>query len=162
MSISARALSIVATLGLGGCATSVQPTERGAQTKAEDLEDALADSPEGTVEEQVALGADLFDRRCDACHGTRAEGDGMFGDGPPLVGPHALDGEHGESFANAADLQAFIHSEMPKDHPGTLTPEDAYQLTSYLLYANKITLTAPLGPTNADRVELPAPPVARR
>lgn len=163
MSMSTRVLSIVAAVGLGGCAAGMQSGERGAEAEAEETEEALVDSPAGTVEAQVARGAGIFDRNCDSCHGMRGQGDGMFGDGPPLVGPDAdVSGSHGRTFASAAELHRFVWREMPNDHPGTLSPEDAYDVVSYLLYANKISLTAPLSPESAPTVKLPAPRVSRR
>jgi cytochrome c len=163
MTMTTRVLSIVATVGLTGCATGMQSGERGAVAEAEETEEALVDAPVGTVEAQVARGAGLYDRNCDSCHGMRGEGDGMFGDGPPLVGPDAaIGGTHGRTFATAADLHAFVTAKMPKDHPETVGADEAYDVVAYLLFANNVPLTAPLGPESAREVKLPPRRVARR
>jgi S-disulfanyl-L-cysteine oxidoreductase SoxD len=86
-----------------------------------------------------AQGAPIFKQKCAACHGENGEG-GIAG---PLVGgpPHAsLDG--GKTIANfwpaATTLFDYIRRAMPYSAPRSLSDQEVYALTAYLLAANKL------------------------
>jgi hypothetical protein len=86
-----------------------------------------------------AQGAPIFKQKCAACHGENGEG-GIAG---PLVGgpPHAsLDG--GKTIANfypyATTIFDYVRRAMPYSQPRSLTDEEVYALTAYLLARNKL------------------------
>ena len=86
-----------------------------------------------------AQGAPIFKQKCAACHGENGEG-GIAG---PLVGgpPHAsLDG--GKTIANfypyATTIFDYVRRAMPYTQPRSLTDEEVYALTAYLLARNKL------------------------
>jgi len=96
----------------------------------------------------VAEGRALFAQQCASCHG--AAGEGMAPAFPQLVGRP----EAGESFdfssqpdlprtignywPHATTLFDYIRRAMPLFTPGTLTDDQTYALTAYLLAANRV------------------------
>lgn len=96
----------------------------------------------------VAEGRALYSQQCAACHG--ANGEGMAPAFPQLVGRPAA----GESFdfssqpelprtignywPHATTLFDYIRRAMPLFTPGTLTDDQTYALTAYLLAANRV------------------------
>ena len=86
-----------------------------------------------------AQGAPIFKQKCAACHGENGEG-GIAG---PLVGgpPRAsLDG--GKTIANyypyATTIFDYVRRAMPYTQPRSLTDQEVYALTAYLLARNKL------------------------
>ena len=88
----------------------------------------------------AATGKQLFATRCASCHG--ATGDGA--DGPPLVGgkgtlatakPKKTVGSY---WPYATTLWDYINRAMPFNQPGTLSYDEVYALTAYVLYLNEI------------------------
>ncbi|CAA9553674.1 MAG: hypothetical protein AVDCRST_MAG86-33 [uncultured Truepera sp.] len=55
-----------------------------------------------------------------------------IGTAPPLRGPHAL-----TAFRDAGALQAFIRAAMPRHAPGSLSAEQSYALTAFVLKLNR-------------------------
>ena len=112
---------------------------------------------------QASLGAQVYYQVCMACHGDRGqglttewrnvlpppdnncwtstchgprhpiEGFALPKYVPPVVGKGVL-----SQFATAASLHDFISAKMPWQAPGSLKPEEYWQLTAYLLQANGI------------------------
>lgn len=96
----------------------------------------------------VAEGRALYTQQCAACHG--ANGEGMAPAFPQLVGRP----EAGESFdfssqpdlprtignywPHATTLFDYIRRAMPLLTPGSLTDDQTYALTAYLLAANHV------------------------
>ena len=82
----------------------------------------------------TARGRELFKSTCTQCHG--AEGQGGRADsavaivGPPLWGPHSFN--VGAGMARLRTAAAFIRVAMPYDNPGSLTPQQAYDVASYV------------------------------
>src|SRR3954469_10785071 len=86
-----------------------------------------------------AQGASIFAQKCAACHGEGAKG----GQSAALVGgpPRAsLDG--GKTIANywphATTLFDFIRRAMPYQAPKSLTDNEVYAVTAYILALNKL------------------------
>ncbi|HEY2226775.1 MAG TPA: cytochrome c [Xanthobacteraceae bacterium] len=86
-----------------------------------------------------AQGAPIFKQKCAACHGENGEG-GIAGS---LIGgpPHAsLDG--GKTIANfypyATTIFDYVRRAMPYTQPRSLTDQEVYALTAYLLARNKL------------------------
>ncbi len=95
--------------------------------------------PPGTG--SVDKGADVFAAQCAACHGTFGEGEGRF---PKLVGgagtlrhdrPELTVGSY---WPFAPTLWDYINRAMPMQAPHTLSADDVYALTAYILNLNDI------------------------
>lgn len=122
------------TYGLG-----VPPTETELAAK-----DTLID-PEGTLlpegQGTVAEGATLFAQRCAMCHGPNGEGTNTpAGVGPQLVArdKNGTDGMRGGKYYFATTIWAYIYRAMPMHQERTLTKDQTYALTAFLLYKNNI------------------------
>ena len=83
----------------------------------------------------------IFDAKCVACHGTG----GIGGPNGSLVtttttGEKSKQVEKtiGNYWPYATSEFDYIRRAMPFNHPGSLTNEDVYHLTAYLLSANKL------------------------
>jgi thiosulfate dehydrogenase len=78
-------------------------------------------------------GRALFAERCTTCHGTDGQG-GKGGPGAiigtPLWGPHSFN--IGAGMARIRTAAAFIKVAMPYDKPGSLTPQEAYDLATFI------------------------------
>jgi mono/diheme cytochrome c family protein len=88
---------------------------------------------------KAADGAKIFAEKCVACHGEGGKGGiaaRVIG-GPPKA---TLDG--GKTIANywpyATTVFDFIRRSMPWTQPRSLTDQEVYALTAYLLAANKV------------------------
>ncbi len=75
----------------------------------------------------TARGQAVFAANCIACHGV--DGQGTLA-GPPVWGPKSFNIGAGMSRVNTA--ARFIHKMMPRDRPGSLTPQQAYDVATYL------------------------------
>jgi mono/diheme cytochrome c family protein len=94
----------------------------------------------GTAKE----GAPIFAAKCAVCHGTEGEGGKI---GPRVVGGIA-DTETlttlkpvrtvGGYWPYATSVWDFIRRAMPRDQSGTLTPNEVYSLTAFILAKSKI------------------------
>jgi cytochrome c len=84
-------------------------------------------------------GVKIYAEKCSACHGDNGKGGiaGQLVGGPPRA---SLDG--GKTIANfwpaATTLFDFIRRAMPYNMPRSLTDQEVYALTAYLLAANKL------------------------
>jgi len=74
-----------------------------------------------------ARGRQLFAVTCVACHGADGNGSAVA---PPLWGPHSFNIGAGMARRNTA--AAYIHHLMPQNKPGTLTPQQAFDLATYV------------------------------
>ena len=88
----------------------------------------------------VTQGASLYQSMCITCHGTGGKG----GSAEPLAGAEmGLTGEWPEKtigtlWPYATTLFDFMRRSMPMTAPGSLTDDETYALTAYLLYLNNI------------------------
>ena len=102
----------------------------------------------------VSHGADVFAQQCAACHGTFGEGEGRF---PKLMGGEGTltadrpEPSVGSYWPFAPTLWDYINRAMPFIAPHSLSTDDVYALTAYVLNFNNIV------PSNfvADRDTLP-------
>lgn len=89
----------------------------------------------------VRAGRALYETRCASCHGLRGEGQG---DHPPLAGGRgSLTGDAplptvGAYWPYATTVWDYIRRGMPYEHPRTLSAEQTYALTAYVLFLNAI------------------------
>ena len=72
-------------------------------------------------------GREVFAATCTVCHGADGQGTTVA---PPLWGPHSYN--IGAGMARIRTAAAFIKIAMPFDKPGTLTPQQAYDVATYL------------------------------
>lgn len=75
----------------------------------------------------TAAGRQVFASTCAVCHG--ADGGGTLA-APPLWGEKSYNIGAGMARVNTA--AAFIHKLMPRDKPGTLTPQQAFDVAAFV------------------------------
>ena len=89
----------------------------------------------------VARGAEVFADQCAACHGTFGEGEGRY---PKLVGGNGTltadrpEPTVGSYWPFAVTLWDYINRAMPMPMPHTLSADDVYALTAYVLNLNNL------------------------
>jgi len=88
----------------------------------------------------AAAGKDVYTRRCETCHGpTGKEGpqDVLAGGQGSLTTSRPLK-TVGSYWPYATTLWDYINRAMPFDHPSTLTADEVYAATAYVLFLNGI------------------------
>lgn len=75
-----------------------------------------------------AKGKSIYAAQCAGCHG--ADGAGVPPVLPPVCGPDSYNDEAGMN--NPKKMAAFLIHNMPQNHPGTLTPQDAFDVASFV------------------------------
>ena len=75
----------------------------------------------------TARGRTVFASNCAICHGV--DGHGTVA-GPPLWGPKSYNIGAGMARVNTA--ARFIHHLMPRDRPGSLTPQQAFDVATFI------------------------------
>src|SRR6266403_1272360 len=73
-------------------------------------------------------GAAIFAAQCAACHGS--EGNGVGSTIPPLWGPESFN--DGAGMYGIENMAAFVVRNMPPMSPGSLTPQQAFDVSSYI------------------------------
>lgn len=99
-------------------------------------------TPSRADDAQVAAGEKLFAKHCAKCHGKSGEGSKKA---PPIVGKDALplDPPPGAKirktqFHTAEDVAAFMSTKMPANKPGSLKPDEYYDILAFDLKANGV------------------------
>jgi cytochrome c len=86
----------------------------------------------------VSHGHEVFDQQCAACHGAKGEG----GVGDRLVGGQGTLATKtpvrtvGSYWPYASTLFDYIRRAMPQNAPQSLSNEDVYAVSAYILYLN--------------------------
>lgn len=142
----------VACSGVGGGGTPARYGVGHAATAAEiaavDID--VAPSGEGLPAGRgsAADGAVLFQQKCQLCHGPK--GEGMAPAYPALIGrdpkgegfPFAKDAKITRTIGNywpyATTVFDYVRRAMPHPAPGSLSNDEVYALTAYLLAANQV------------------------
>lgn len=75
----------------------------------------------------TARGAVVYAAECSRCHGAKGEGTTIA---PPLWGPNSYN--NGAGMARIGMLASFAHQLMPFDRPGSLTPQQYYDVAAYV------------------------------
>jgi cytochrome c5 len=130
MSLISRPLSVLAVLGLAACASSssepmAAPAPAPAPAPAAAAAPAAPAASSGEAifsAAQVSRGRDQFRSTCTECHTSAEFGDPTF--------------KAKWSRRSVGDLYQFILSNMPDDAPGILTPDQAVNLTTFILEMN--------------------------
>jgi cytochrome c len=95
--------------------------------------------PEGSGD--VWTGEEVFAEQCAVCHGDFAEGVGRW---PVLAGGHdTLTRQRpvktiGSYWPYLSTVYDYIYRAMPFGYAQSLTPDDVYAITAYLLYMNDV------------------------
>jgi thiosulfate dehydrogenase len=76
----------------------------------------------------VANGSHVYASSCSRCHGANGAG---FGPIPPLWGATSFNG--GAGMAHLKTMTGFVRRNMPEDKPGSLSVQDAYDVSAYVL-----------------------------
>lgn len=79
---------------------------------------------------QATKGKDLYSQDCSACHLDDMSGSG---EAPPLAGEGFTDSWNGHS---VDELDQTVLNTMPLDNPGSLDPNDALAIVTYMLQKN--------------------------
>lgn len=84
-------------------------------------------------------GKAIYDMKCASCHGPKGMGGsaGELAGGGSLTGPHP-DKNVGTYWPYATTLFDFIRRSMPLDAPRSLSEDQVYAVTAYLLHINGI------------------------
>jgi len=86
-------------------------------------------------------GRDIYASRCAACHGVKGEGRAGY---PPLAGGRGSIASStplltvGSYWPYATTVWDYIRRAMPYEAPGSLTADEVYALTAWILAANGI------------------------
>ena len=75
----------------------------------------------------VARGQKVYAESCARCHGADGQGIAPI---PPLWGPHSF--TIGAGMARVNTMSAFVRHNMPLDKPGTLSDQDAADVTAFI------------------------------
>lgn len=101
----------------------------------------IAISPEGKElppgRGTAVEGAAVYTQKCAACHGPNATGSALhrglvpLGNAKPVKIPFSL-------VPYATTVWDFINRAMPSTKPGSLTPDEVYAATAYVLFLNEV------------------------
>ena len=155
--VAAPALALDATMfdlsGIGREATA----EETAGWAIDILPDGTG-APEGRG--TVAEGEDLFVMYCAVCHGDFGEGAGRW---PQLAGGTGSLASHdpiktvGSYWPYASILVDYINRSMPFGYAQSLTPDEVYAISAYILWLGDVVLDDDfeLSHENVGRIEMP-------
>ena len=86
-------------------------------------------------------GEDLYEEKCASCHGSFGEGEGRW---PKLAGGFGTlsdvrpEKTVGSYWPYVSTLWDYIHRAMPFLQPQSLTDDEVYSLTAYILFLNDL------------------------
>jgi len=88
----------------------------------------------------ASAGKDVYTRRCETCHGpTGKEGpQEAISGGKGSLATSKPQKTVGSYWPYATTLWDYINRAMPFDHPSTLTPDEVYSATAYVLFLNGV------------------------
>jgi thiosulfate dehydrogenase len=86
----------------------------------------LVNLPELTGD--TAKGSKIYSEQCSVCHG--ADGAGKLPVAPALWGPNSY--SDGAGMNQIPKMAAFVQHNMPQTAPGTLTPQEAYDVAAFV------------------------------
>jgi cytochrome c len=143
---SLLAASLAATLG--SVAIAAESPKLGKPISEADIAAwSITAMPDGTGlpagSGTAAQGAPIYAQKCVACHGENGKGGGAPGAGPLAGGGLLTAGIDapktiGNFYGYATTVFDFTKRSMPFNMPQSLTDNEVYALTAYILYLNKI------------------------
>ena len=136
-------------LCIAACANlhaQTKPSRLGRPASAEDIKQrdittlpSGAGLPDGKG--TAAQGEGVYRDKCAACHGPNGEGNAQGMQLVGGIGSLATDNPIktiGSYWPYATSVWDYIHRAMPSDRPGSLSADDTYAVTAFLLNRNKI------------------------
>lgn len=75
-----------------------------------------------------ANGAKIYAAQCAVCH--QANGAGIPPNFPPVWGPTSFN--DGAGMSHVSEMARFVQHAMPQTHPGSLTAQQAYDVSAYI------------------------------
>jgi mono/diheme cytochrome c family protein len=104
---------------------------------------------------QWAQGVLVYGRECAGCHGEDGEGD----EDSPALAPISADAlgeerQRSATFATATDVFTYVKAEMPPLAPGSLSDDNYWAVTAYVLKQAQIDFEGHLTPDTASGVSL--------
>jgi cytochrome c len=107
----------------------------------------------------VAEGKRIYDAQCAACHGADAKGGPVYGAMVGGIGSFKTNARvltPGSMHPYAPILFDYIRRAMPMDRPQTLSPNEVYALSAYLLNLNGLVpADAVMDQASLSRVQMP-------
>ena len=140
-----HSLAALCTLALAACATVTDTPKLGKPVSAAEL--AAWDTsvmPDGAGlpagRGTTAQGARVYAEKCVACHGENGKGgiSSALLPKPPITSINAAEKGINNFWPYASTLFDYIRRAMPWQSPKTLTSDEVYALTAYLLALNKV------------------------
>ena len=141
-------LAVSLAVTLGSVAIAAESPKLGKPiTEADIAAWSITAMPDGTGlppgSGTAAQGAPIYAQKCVACHGENGKGGGAPGAGPlagggPLTAGIDAPKTIGNFYGYATTVFDFTKRSMPFNMPLSLTDNEVYALTAYILYLNKI------------------------
>ncbi len=107
----------------------------------------------------VAQGRAVYEAKCAACHGADAKGGSVYGTMVGGIGSFTTNTRvvtPGSMYPFAPILFDYIRRTMPMDGPQTLTSDEIYALSAYLLHLNGLAgADAVMDAASLSKVEMP-------
>lgn len=107
----------------------------------------------------VADGEKIYNEKCVACHGEKAKGGSQFGAMVGGIGSFTTDKRvltPGSMYPYAPILFDYTRRAMPMDSPQSLTNDEVYALSAYILHLNGLVpADAVMDATTLAKVEMP-------
>ena len=145
--MSMRSAPLIVTLGLIGMATALADDGPGL---GEELTAGQLESVDFTImpdgdglpggSGNAITGRDIYNLNCLACHGENGSGgvnDALSGGHGSLTGPRPQK-TVGSFWPYATTVFDYVRRAMPFQAPGSLSNEEIYAVTAYLLFVNGI------------------------
>lgn len=156
--------ALVAAVTVGGIALAASPKYGfGKPATAQEIAGWDIDvRPDGTGlppgRGSALEGQAIYDEKCASCHGTFGESNAylLIAGGIGTLGTDQPVRSTGSKLAYATTLWDYINRAMPFNAPQTLTPNEVYALTAYVLNLNDVLpLDAVLDRDSLPKVQLP-------
>jgi cytochrome c len=152
---AAIVLSVSVTTLAQGPAYRLGTTPSDAEIKARDtaVSPLGKELPPGSG--TVSQGSTVYAQKCVACHGANGTGTRLHRGLIPLGNAKPVKIE-GSLVPYATTVWDFINRAMPSNRPGTLTPNEVYAVTAYVLFLNGIVHEADvLDATTLPKIRMP-------